>query len=150
MSDQKVQLFTEAVRTRRQAMWRVAYHLLHSDADAEDAVFAFSDAPLITCEGTQNLTFQNFTLRNSCGGAIRVNGETTVFENCLIETIRDEAVFRFSRFSNNREYASAADAGWDETLCDLSADSPVFSDLPAFKRIPVGLIGRQSDIPRRS
>lgn len=44
MSDQKVQLFTEAVRTRRQAMWRVAYHLLHSGADAEDAVSAAVEA----------------------------------------------------------------------------------------------------------
>ena len=38
MSDQNEQLFIEAVKARRQAMWRVAYNLLHSDADAEDAV----------------------------------------------------------------------------------------------------------------
>ena len=38
MSDKNEQLFTEAVQERRQAMWRVAYSLLHSDADAEDAV----------------------------------------------------------------------------------------------------------------
>ena len=38
MSDKNEQLFIEAVKARRQAMWRVAYNLLHSDADAEDAV----------------------------------------------------------------------------------------------------------------
>ena len=38
MSDKIEQLFIEAVRARRQAMWRVAYNILHSDADAEDAV----------------------------------------------------------------------------------------------------------------
>ena len=38
MRDQIEQLFIEAVKARRQAMWRVAYNLLHSDADAEDAV----------------------------------------------------------------------------------------------------------------
>ena len=40
MRDQYEQLFIEAVRTRRRAMWRVAYSLLRSDADAEDAVSA--------------------------------------------------------------------------------------------------------------
>ncbi len=38
MSDKIEQLFIEAVKDKRQAMWRVAYHILHSDADAEDAV----------------------------------------------------------------------------------------------------------------
>ena len=38
MSEKIEQLFIEAVRARRQAMWRVAYRILHSDADAEDAV----------------------------------------------------------------------------------------------------------------
>ena len=38
MSEKIEQLFIEAVKARRQAMWRVAYRILHSDADAEDAV----------------------------------------------------------------------------------------------------------------
>ena len=38
MSEFTEQLFIDAVRTRRQAMWRVAYSLLRSEADAEDAV----------------------------------------------------------------------------------------------------------------
>ena len=38
MSEHIEQLFIDAVRTRRQAMWRVAYSLLRSEADAEDAV----------------------------------------------------------------------------------------------------------------
>ena len=38
MSEHTEQLFIDAVRTRRQAMWRVAYSLLRSEADAEDAV----------------------------------------------------------------------------------------------------------------
>ena len=38
MSDKNEQLFIEAVKARRQAMWRVAYNLLHSDAAADDAV----------------------------------------------------------------------------------------------------------------
>ena len=38
MSEHTEQLFIDVVRTRRQAMWRVAYSLLRSEADAEDAV----------------------------------------------------------------------------------------------------------------
>ena len=38
MSEHIEQLFIDAVRTKRQAMWRVAYSLLRSEADAEDAV----------------------------------------------------------------------------------------------------------------
>ena len=38
MSEHTEQLFIDAVRNRRQAMWRVAYSLLRSEADAEDAV----------------------------------------------------------------------------------------------------------------
>ena len=40
MSDQNEQLFIDAVKAKRQAMWRVAFHLLRSEADAEDAVSA--------------------------------------------------------------------------------------------------------------
>ena len=40
MSDNLGQLFLDAVQARRQAMWRVAYSILRSAADAEDAVSA--------------------------------------------------------------------------------------------------------------
>ncbi|MBQ9263946.1 MAG: sigma-70 family RNA polymerase sigma factor [Clostridia bacterium] len=38
MDEQRERFFIETVRARRQALWRVAYGLLHSAADAEDAV----------------------------------------------------------------------------------------------------------------
>lgn len=40
MRDDIGQLFIDAVREKRQAMWRVAYGILRSGADAEDAVSA--------------------------------------------------------------------------------------------------------------
>ena len=40
MNENIGQLFIEAVQSRRHAMWRVAYSLLRSEADAEDAVSA--------------------------------------------------------------------------------------------------------------
>ena len=38
MNELDEQFFVDTVREKRQAMWRIAYHLLRSGADAEDAV----------------------------------------------------------------------------------------------------------------
>lgn len=38
MDERREDFFIEVVRARRQSMWRVAYHILRSKADAEDAV----------------------------------------------------------------------------------------------------------------
>ena len=40
MNDQKEQFFVETVRARRQSLYRIAFHILHAEADAEDAVSA--------------------------------------------------------------------------------------------------------------
>ena len=44
LDELREQRFVAAVRERRQAMWRVARSMLHSDADAEDAVSAAVEA----------------------------------------------------------------------------------------------------------
>ena len=40
MTDQPEEFFVEAVRARRQSLYRIAFHILHAEADAEDAVSA--------------------------------------------------------------------------------------------------------------
>ena len=40
MNDQKEEFFVETVRARRQSLYRIAFHILHAEADAEDAVSA--------------------------------------------------------------------------------------------------------------
>ena len=40
MDEQRERRFVEAVQEKRKALWRVAYSILKSDADAEDAVSA--------------------------------------------------------------------------------------------------------------
>ncbi len=44
MSGQSERLFVETVREKRQVMWRVAFHILRSEADAEDAVSSAVEA----------------------------------------------------------------------------------------------------------
>ena len=40
MNDQKEQFFVDTVRARRQSLYRIAFHILHTEADAEDAADA--------------------------------------------------------------------------------------------------------------
>ena len=44
MSGKSERLFVETVREKRGAMWRVAFHILRSEADAEDAVSSAVEA----------------------------------------------------------------------------------------------------------
>lgn len=44
MSGKIERLFVETVREKRSAMWRVAFHILRSEADAEDAVSSAVEA----------------------------------------------------------------------------------------------------------
>ncbi|MBO5648335.1 MAG: hypothetical protein J6S76_00300, partial [Clostridia bacterium] len=54
-----------------------------------------------------------------------------------------DSVYTFSEIEDFAQYATAEDAGWDAESFTLSADSPVFTDLPEFEAIPVEKIGRK-------
>ena len=52
------------------------------------------------------------------------------------------SVFRYSAVSDNFQYETAVDAGWDEDAGDLKNDSPVYREHPDFQPIPTEKIGR--------
>lgn len=64
----------------------------YPDAEAETIDFYCHDKPLISCEDTCNMTFQNMTLRCTMGDGIRCRGENMVFQNILVKNIAGDAM----------------------------------------------------------
>ena len=61
----------------------------------------------------------------------------------LADVLRiSDSVYTYSSVHDNHTYATAEEAGWNDNSRCLSADSRVFSDVPAFAVIPAEKIGR--------